>query len=246
MRIWIAPLVALALLAGCKPTPQQPTNQLAASAPLDPVARMKALPEAEQLTRAAAVVFPDDRSHRINIDDQSYVLTPQRLLWSGDRPILVSGGQGDDCHACAGTLATHYLTVVGDGFAVDKAYPATAAGTSFGAAPTWHARDDIASVPVIQSERGSTNQGYTCVVTDLVELRPDGPATIAEALPTGYSDAGAVTDEKATGVEGRIVAGRKDHDFAVTYVGSVKGSTRYEKQGTVYKIVGKPTAIPDC
>ncbi|WP_414901169.1 hypothetical protein ACMT1E_14620 [Sphingomonas flavalba] len=249
MRGWIGTgaLAAALALAGCDRQPQQQADA-PAPAVVDPVAAMKALDPATQLARAVAVVFPDERSRAVRIADQSYVLTPARLVWSGDRPILVSGGQGDDCHACAGTLVVHYLKVADDSFTVERAFPAAAAGTSFGGAPDWQLRDDIASVPVVEARRGGTFQGFTCSRAQLVALTDGGPVTIADDLPIGYSDAGAVTDGKAEEVEGTIVAGARDHDFAIRYSGGVTGTTRYEKaaDGAAYTISGKPAAIPAC
>lgn len=244
--IGMGALIAALALSACNRQPQQQTE--APELVVDPVAAMKALDPGVQLARAGTVVFPDERSRSVRVGDQSYVLTPARLVWSGDRPILVSGGQGDDCHACAGTLAVHYLKVAGDAFTVERAFPAAAAGTSFGAAPDWEVRDDIASVPVIEARRGGTFQGFTCSRAQLVALTATGPVTIADDLPIGYSDAGAVTDGKAEEVEGKIVAGTRDHDFAIRYSGGVTGATRYEKaaDGASYAVVGKPAAIPTC
>ena len=239
-------LAVLGLLAACDRSAPKPDQSPAAGAPADPVARMKALPEARQLALAAAIVFPDERSHQVTVGDQNFTLTPERLVWSGDQPILVSGGQGDDCHGCAGTLAVHYLSVAGDGFLLGKAFPGAATGTSFGAPPSWKRREDIASAPVIQTERGGTFQGYTCARAQLVALTPAGPQTLADDLPTGYSDEGAVTEGKLQQISGTIEAGTKDRDFTIAYSGSMTGRTAYRRDGTGYKIDGKAADIPEC
>jgi hypothetical protein len=44
--------------------------------------------------------------------------------------------------------------------------------------------------PVIAAEGGGTWQGYTCSILTLTELRPGGPAEIAN-MPLSYDDSGA-------------------------------------------------------
>ena len=97
---------------------------------------------------------------------------------------------------------------------------------------------------MIQVEGGGTWQGYTCSVTTLVELRPEGPAEIA-SFPSLYDDGGAVED-KPQSIRGRIADIRKGQGFTVKFEGTRSFTERYVWRGGKYEREGGESRIPTC
>lgn len=240
--------IAGALLASCgdnppaKPKEEGFTNTAVA----DPTAKYRAMPEKDLLDLAFNAAFKAKGHAQKTIGDSQYTFTPQALRWVGNRAVLISGGQGDDCHACAGTLAVHYLEPGANGLNVVGEWPEAAAGTSFGQPPEWTLRTDLASNPVLQTEGGGTFQGYTCSSAQLVELKPDAPITIADGVQTHYSNEGAVLDGRGENIDGKIMPGARDQSFTVAYDGTTSAQVVYKRQGATFQKVKGAPDIPGC
>lgn len=242
--------IGLAALASCNSGSDQPAGNTQASnstAALSDADRLRAMPAPDLLKLAFRTAFKNDDSAALAVGDENFLFRPQSVTWIGDRAVLISAGRTDDCHACSGTLAVHYLQPVDAGFVVLGAWPKAAMGASFGAPPSWTLRSDIASNPVIQAEGGGTFQGYTCSVGQLVELTPNGPVTIADGLTLGYSNAGAAIDGMPVrSFEGKIVAGEKDQSFTVAYQGAEKATVTYRHEGRTYRKAPGSPDISGC
>ena len=130
---WALAMAGATLLAGCDQSPQQRENGFAPSAEVDPAAHFRTMPEKELLQLAFQTAFKDGAT-TLTLGDTRYAFKPEGISWVGGRAVLISGGQGEDCHGCAGTLAVHYLEPRGDTLQLVGAWPQTATGTSLGAA----------------------------------------------------------------------------------------------------------------
>lgn len=238
-------LSGMAMLAACDMS--GPVNQSAPEGVIaDPAAALRALPDEQQLQLAFAAAYPPPDGATLQIGNDQYAFTPQRLFWMGAQAVLLSGGQTDDCHACAGTLAVHYLRADRDKFAVSGAWPKAASGTSWGAPPEAVVRTDLAANPVIQAESGGTAQGYTCRFVQLVELKPDGPAIIADHLPIAYSDASGIGKGPPEDFEGTIEPGERDRTFTLAYTGTRDERVTYRRDGAGFIPAPGSPDLPGC
>ncbi|HEV2816438.1 MAG TPA: hypothetical protein VGW40_04350 [Allosphingosinicella sp.] len=217
-----------------QPTPRQ------VAAPPAVMPAVKALPSAGQLAAAFAAAFGRPDSARIDGDDHSYRYRPERLIWMGERAVLISLGTNvEDFHAASGTMAVHYLAPEGTGFRVTGAWPEIGGGGTFGAAPHHVAVNrSLSPYPVISGEGGGTWQGYTCSWAYLIELGPDRPIE-SGPIPLSYTNAGAVLPEtgRTMGgdlertVEGRIGNIRRGRGFDVIFTGTERFIEHYDYRG---------------
>ena len=237
-----------ALLASCGDGKDAASreNGFENTAVADPAARYRSMPEKELIDLAFKAAFNTPGHADMTVGDTRYAFTPQAVRWVGNRAVLISGGQSDNCHGCAGTLAVHYLEPRGNGLAVVGAWPEAASGTSYGQPPEWTLRTDLASNPVLQTEGGGTFQGYSCTNAQLVELTPAAPVTIADNVQLHFSNEGAVVDGGAESIDGKIMPGARDQNFTVSYGGTTSAQIVYKRQGTRFeKATGAPD-IPSC
>lgn len=240
-------LAVVAALAACNDTPEQKpvegrnaANYTAAN--IAPLAERSRDPA--ELDGAFLAAFPNPVA-RVGEDDYSF--KPAALYRLKDNWVLLSEGTGPDCHACSGWLAVHYLRQTPEGFALVKGWNDAIPGTSFGGAPQWTLRTDLASVPVIESEHGGTWQGYSCSVARLTGLDPNGPTRLAEHIPLAYSDAGAIVDDtKPREVDGTIAQGQRDQSFTVHYKGTVTQDVVYSRKGAGFVAGTGADTIPQC
>jgi hypothetical protein len=226
--------ILVLLLGGCG---QEPSAENASEARNDSVAMttIRQLPAADQLSRAFDAAF--GTSTILSVDGERLSFEPSRLLWIGDRAVLLSSGtNAEDCHACTGALAIHYLRASGSDFEVTGAWPAAVRGWSWGAPPRdWSINSQLADYPVVVAEGGYTGQGITCSSATLTELRPEGPVT-SDHIPTGYSNEGAVNEdtgrtfggEPRRDVEGRIGNIRRSRGFDVAFTGTERFTESYD------------------
>ncbi|WP_119759729.1 hypothetical protein [Sphingomonas cavernae] len=242
---WALAITGAALLAACDQSPPERENGFTSSAAADPAARFRTMPEKQLLQIAFQTAFKDGAS-TLTLGDTRYAFKPEGVSWIGERAVLISGGQGDDCHGCAGTLAVHYLQPKGDALEVVGAWPQAASGTSWGQPPEWTLRTDLASNPVLETRGGGTFQGYTCSAAELVELKPDAPLTVAEGIQLGYSDEGAMAGSAAQNINGKIIPGAKDQSFVVAYNGSSSARVTYERHGETYEKAKGSAELPAC
>jgi len=235
MRAPAALLLPALMLAGCggnqaqKPAPT-PTPSASATPVADPAARLAAAVKAawSEGVKQGPITFDDNK-----------------LIDTAFGPVLVSHGHVPDAaHVDGGTIAVTYLDAEGVGFRVRKRFPKAAESGSFGDLAEWSVSDKFLDRPVIYVEGGGTWQGYTCSVTTLVELRPDGPVEIV-SFPSLYDDGGAVED-KAQSIQGKIGDIRKGRDFVVKFEGTRSFAERYLWQDGKYRRQGGESQVPTC
>ncbi|WP_249341268.1 MULTISPECIES: hypothetical protein [unclassified Sphingomonas] len=237
MRRAAAILMPALALAGCggdearKPAPAPTPEAGASAAPApDPAARLAA---------AVHAAWPEGvKQGPVTFDDN-------KLIDTGFGPVLVSHGHVPDAaHADGGTIAVTYLDPDGAGFRVRKSFPKALETGSFGDLAEWSVSGEFLDQPVIHAEGGGTWQGYTCSVTTLVVLRPDGPMEVAN-FPSLYDDSGAVADG-ARSIQGKIVEIRKQQGFVVKFEGTRSFAERYVWRGGKYRREGGESQIPTC
>lgn len=203
---------------------------------------VRALAPEEQLARAFEAAFGSRGEAVLSVpgdgSDEDVRYAPGRLIWLPFGPVLVSEGKVQDpAHASAGKIAVHYLRQAGDRFEVARAFPAAVATGSNGAVASWSLNPRFSNWPVIAAEGGGTGQGYTCAWLTLTELRPDGPARIAN-VPLLYDDKGAKEDGTGRAIEGKILNINKNQSFDVVYSGSRAFSEHYVRGPSGYAVAG--------
>ena len=218
-------------------------NMIVATPPTD----VRTLPMPEQLSRAFAAAFGTGGAATLQVGGRTSSFKPGRLSWNADRAILISPGTAsDDCHACSGTLAVHYLEPQGDGFKVTGSWPDAVAGSGWGAAPKWKLTSAFTTYPAIYEEGGYTGQGCTSGGVTITELTPQGPVQ-SVPIRTIYSNAGATVDEQDPGeVEGTIANVQKDQSFDVNYSGAQPFTEHWVKSGARFVLQGGETRMPQC
>jgi hypothetical protein len=177
-------------------------------------------------------------------DGLRYRFGERKLVQAPFGPVLVSEGRAVDApHVAAGRIDVVYLAPADGGFTVTKRYPAAIRAGSFGRVGDWSVSTAFSDLPVVVAEGGFTGQGYTCGMTTLTELRPGGPATIAE-IQTVYDDSGAKLEGAQT-YEGEITDVVKGQGFTVHYTGTKSFDDRYVMKDGGYVLQGT-SALPQC
>lgn len=255
---WIAVVLAAAVLGAvgimayvyffntcCTPPPRPaqppaPVNQAAPAAPTG----IRARPEAEQLAAAFAAAFGGNGAR--SVGDNRYRYQPAGLTWIGDRAVLVSAGTNpDDCHACAGTLAVHYLAADGDGFRVTGSWLEGGGFADYGRAPDWRFSTELSAQPMLRTEGGGGNQGIFCSQVSYYEFADSGPREVAE-IPVGYSNSsGLGGPDDGAQIEGRIRDIRANQSFEVAYSGTRSFVERWRFPGGRWA-PERPTQLPTC
>jgi hypothetical protein len=203
---------------------------------------VRALAPEEQLARAFEAAFGSRGEAVLSVAgdgaDEDVRFAPGRLIWLPFGPVLVSEGKVQDpAHASAGKIAVHYLRQSGDRFEVARAFPAAIATGSNGEVASWSVNPRFSNWPVIAAQGGGTGQGYSCAWLTLTELRPDGPARIAN-VPLLYDDRGAKEDGAGRMIEGKILNINKNQSFDVVYSGSRAFSEHYVRGSGGYSVAG--------
>lgn len=155
---------------------------------------------------------------------------------------LISSGYVEGAgHATPGALAIHYLRRQDDGFIRVEVPPMFIAGGSSGQPPTFEIRTDLMPAPTVVIESGMTNQGDTCVVTDLVELTPSHPVQRGLDIPTAHE-----TEDGDDAWTSEFQPGRRGRDFLVQYAGASDARATFVLTdiGT-YRGTGVPR-LPGC
>jgi hypothetical protein len=212
------------------------------------------LPPQERLAKAFEAAF--GRAGSASVDapagasDGAEVVTykPGRLIDAPFGPVLISEGEVKDAaHVNAGRIAITYLRAEGDHYAVVRNFPEAVVAGSFGHVAKWSVSPRFSDWPVVAAEGGGTWQGYTCSTLTLTELRPAGPAEIAN-VPLVYDDSGAKTEgEQATILQGKIVNIVKNQSFDVDYLGGAGFTEHYVRAGGPYALDGGgKSRVPTC
>jgi hypothetical protein len=208
------------------------------------------LPPEEQLARGFEAAF-GSRGEAVlavpgNGSDEDVRFAPGRLIWLAFGPVLISEGKVQDpAHASAGRIAVHYLKPAGDRFEVVRAFPAAVATGSFGQVARWSLNPRFSNWPVVAAQGGGTWQGYTCSWLILTELRPDGPARLAD-VPLVYDDTGAKEDGEGRTIEGKVLNIVKNQSFDVVYSGSRAFSEHYVRGTGGYAVAGGKSTMETC
>ncbi|HEX8308194.1 MAG TPA: SHOCT domain-containing protein [Allosphingosinicella sp.] len=211
---------------------------------------IRALPPEEQLARAFEAAFGSRGEAVLSVpgdgQDEGVRYAPGRLIWPAFGPVLISEGKVQDpAHVSAGKIAVHYLKPAGDRFEVVRAFPAAVSTGSFGQVARWTLNPRFSNWPVIAAEGGGTWQGYTCSWLTLTELRPAGPAKLAD-VPLVYDDTGAKEDGSARSIEGKILNIVQNQTFDVVYSGSRAFSEHYVRGPSGYSVAGGKSIMETC
>jgi len=214
-------------------------NQAAPAPPPD----IRARPAREQLTAAFAAAF-GDRATRV-VEEADITFRPGSLIWVGERAVLVSNGtNAEECHACAGMVAVHFLAPQGEGFRVAGEWLSVATD-DYGHPPGWRITSELTGRPALRVEGGGGNQGIFCNFVSYYDLAGDGPAEIAR-VQTGYTDEGSGEEGAGTELEGRIVNVRAGRSFDVSYSGGQRFAETYRLRDGRFAIEGGPSRVPTC
>jgi hypothetical protein len=239
MSVRVATLLLAALLAGCGTAERAASDNRSATGPT-PVAS----PAADRLAAAIAAAWPKGITMPTESPQDSFVYDDHKLIDTGFGPVLVSHGHiPDGAHATAGAIDIFYLEPAGAGFRVHRAFPKVVELGSMGDFSEWSITDKFTDLPVVYVEGGGIWQGYVCNYTRLVELRPAGPAKIAD-FQTDYDNKGAVGDEGES-YEGKIADISKGKAFTVRYQGTRSFTERYVRRGGNFQLGGE-SRVPGC
>lgn len=160
--------------------------------------------------------------------------------------MLVSPGtNSQDCHACAGTLAVHYLVPEGDGFRVAGAWLEGGGFDDYGRPPEWRFSTELSGQPMLRTQSGGGNQGIFCEGVGFYEFGPGGPRQVAD-VPTGYSNAsGLGGPDDGAEISGTIRNIRPNQSFEVAYSGTRAFVERWLFSGGRWA-PERPTQLPSC
>lgn len=208
---------------------------------------LRRLPEDRQLALAFQAAFGATGKVELEIENETVEFTPAKILWIGEVAILISNGfVPAGSHASTGQLAVHYLRPTPTTFSVIGSWNGLGAGSEYGSPPEWRIRDDLASVPVIETRGEHLNQGYFAAGAELIELRPTGPVSTASFL-IACSNEGAMLDEKDfRTLNGTIVPDVRDESFIVRYTGSWTRHVRHVRKGDVFPFAPGTPASSGC
>jgi hypothetical protein len=225
------------------------TVNAAAPAPAPPVVNevqpapepaIRSRPASEQLAAAFATAF-GGRATR-TVDEAEIRFRPGSLTWIGNRAVLVSNGtNSEECHACAGMVAVHYLTPEGDGFRSAGEW-LTVATDDYGRPPDWRISSELTGRPALRVENGGGNQGIFCNFTSYYDLSGARPTEIAR-VQTGYANEG---EEGGFELEGRIANVRRGRSFDAVYTGYESFTETYRFRGSRFVNDVRESRVPGC
>lgn len=199
-----------------------------------------------QLAAAFQSAFGKPSEAQLTTGDDIRTYRPSRLLHLDDLYVLLSEGRNlNDCHACSGSVAIHYLRQLGDGFELVGSWPDLVPGLGYGEPPEWTVSAEYNTYPTIHSEAGFTAQGCTTGVLWLTELRPDKPVQ-SEMISTYYGNASGMGERNGQTIEGKIRNIRKNASFEVAYSGAESFVEKWVKKGDVYRLEAGETRMPQC
>jgi hypothetical protein len=225
--------------------PAQEDNMIVAVPPTN----IRALPVAEQLTQAFSAAFGTAGSATLQVAGRTINYRPGQFFWIGDRGVLISPGTAsDDCHACAGAVAVHYLELAADGLKVTGSWPEAVSGEGYGAPPKWKLTSQFTTAPAIFEEGGATGQGCTSGSATLTELTPAGPIQSGPIRMVYAMDPAALAAGTAPigDVQGTIANVVKDTSFDVNYSGEQPFTEHWVKRGARFVLESGETRMPQC
>ena len=207
---------------------------------------MRDRPAADQLALAFRAAFGRAGAATRSVEGSELVYRPGELRWIGDRAVLVSPGTNrEDCHACAGALAVHYLEPAGEGYAVRGEWLAGGGRDDWGEAPQWSFVTVLSDQPMLRTESSGGNQGLSCSFATLHRLGDAGPRAVAR-VQTGYRNASGFGANDGVALTGRIVNARPGRGFDVAWSGSREFVQRWTMQAGRYVPVEDSPQPPLC
>jgi hypothetical protein len=219
----------------------EPEVNLAAPAPQVPAIRSRS--EAEQLAAAFRAAFRGQPVR--DAEDGEITYRPARLIWVGERAVLVSeGSNADECHVCAGVLAVHHLFAEGDGFRVDGEWLRVATD-DYGKPPEWRVTGELTGRPAMRVDNGGGNHGVFCNFSTWYDLVGGRPSELAR-VQTGYTNEGSGEEGAGLELEGRIANLRPGRSFDVVYSGYERFTEHYRWRGDRFEKEGGETRVPQC
>lgn len=208
---------------------------------------MRKRPEQEQLVFAFRAAFGADGFAEFGSGYEVYEYRPVALHWMGNTAILLAeGARPNACHSCPGKLSISYLSPRYESFAIATTWYDLVAGGEFGSPPRWTIRDDLSSLPVIETQGHYIGQGYLTTHAELVELRSDAPRVVAQLLLGCSNEGAAEYDEDVRTAMGTIVPAARNRSFLVRYEGTDAREIRYQRAGEVYQKAEGSPPDPDC
>ena len=163
-------------------------------------------------------------------------LTPVAAVDLGTRVAVIATERGGESHADSGRVVVRYVERTATGFRRSAASEVSEGRASWGAAPTWKLRHDLADAPMLAIEGGGTWQGQTCMWTALVELDAEAPREALVALTLHSSDTGAGDYEAQIGRDGS--------GLRLVYTGAINRTFRLRRVGG--RLVSDPSLPTDC
>jgi hypothetical protein len=217
--------------------PPPAVNQIA-EAPPAPTIRSR--PQPEQLAAAFRAAF-GDRAIR-DVDGASITFRPGAISWIGERAVLVSPGtNAEECHACPGMVAIHYLEPEGAGLRRTGEWLSVATD-DYGAPPEWRLTNELTGRPALRVANGGGNQGIFCDFVEYFDLGPGGPASVAR-VQTGYTNEG---EEGGFSLEGRMTNIRAGESFDMAYTGYETFTETWRLRGGRFAFEGAESRVPTC
>ena len=226
-----------------KPKVSGATMPVSATAPvIERTIRDRAI--REQMLAAFKTAFGEPAPAKLQTGDAIRVFRPTRLVWVGDRAILLSEGTNvSDCHSCTGALAIHYLTPVGQGFRLTGSWPDLVQGAGWGGPPQWKMSTEFTSNPAIVDEGGFTAQGCTSGGLMITELRPNRPVQSGLVRTIMSNESGYGDPDQ---IDGHIKNIRREHSFDVVYTGTRSFVEHWIYRGGRFVLDGGPSKMPQC
>ncbi|HEY1606129.1 MAG TPA: SHOCT domain-containing protein [Allosphingosinicella sp.] len=219
-------------------------NLIAPAPPTD----VRTMPMQEQLARAFTAAFGAKDQAQLQIGGRTFVYHPGRLLWVGDKAVLISPASGaGDCPDCAGTVAVHYLTPAQDQFQVSGSWPEAVSGAQWNTPPRWRMTGTYTNLPAIWEEGRNRTQDCVSGSATLTELTPGGPVT-SGPIRFSYRGknglAGLLLGD--TNIEGHVANVQKDVSFDIVYSGDKQFTESWVKQGDRFVLQGGESRMPQC
>jgi hypothetical protein len=219
-------------------------NLIAPPPPTD----VRTMPVQEQLARAFEAAFSAKDQALRQIGARTFVYHPAKLIWDGDRAILISPATaGGDCQDCAGTIAVHYLTAAADQFQVTSSWPEAVGGGQWIGTPGWRVSYAFTAHPAIWQDGRTGNEDCGLATATLTELTPAGPIQ-SGPIRLSYHNKGGLSGLVFgdTTIRGHITNIQKDVSFDVIYSGDKQFTETWVKQGDRFVPQGGETKMPQC
>lgn len=163
-------------------------------------------------------------------------LTPVAAVDLGPRIAVIATEKAGESHADSGAVVVRYVERTAIGFRRSAVPEVSERRASWGAAPTWRLRRDLAGAPMLAIEGGGTWQGQTCAWTALVELDADAPREALVALTLHSNDTGEGDYQAAIARDGT--------GLKLVYTGAINRTFRLRRVGG--RLVLGPSLPMEC